>query len=176
MTGVAPAGGLVISLGSTSASAKTPTTVSIPAGSILANFTIATTPVATQIVATISTSIGATALTTTLTIQPASLESVSVLPSPIVGGSMATVTGTISLSGVLTSGRVVSLTSSNPRVIAVPASVKLPSGSEAATFAVTHFMVKTPQTVTIIASSGWETVITTVAVNPFEVKSLTISP
>src|SRR6185295_19030480 len=66
----------------------------------------------------------------------ASLSAVSVSPSSVVGGSSAQ--GTITLtSGAPSGGALVSLSSANPSVAAVPSNVTVVAGASSVTFAVT---------------------------------------
>src|SRR6266700_3894325 len=89
----------------------------------------------------------------TYTVQQPSLTSLTLNPSTVVGGLLGSSTGTVTLSGPAPSGgAVVSLSSSNPSVASVPASVTVPAGATSATFKVNTSLVLISTTVTISGS------------------------
>ncbi len=93
------------------------------------------------------------------------LVSLSLSPSSVVGGSAST--GTVTLSGPAPSGdAVVSLSSSNPSVAAVPGNVTVAGGSVSATFPVTTVAVSSPTAVTISALYGGVTQSASLTVTP----------
>jgi hypothetical protein len=82
---------------------------------------------------------------------PASLTSLAVNPSSVVGGSSSK--GTVTLSaGAATGGVSVTLSSANSAVASVPASVSVGPGSTSASFTVTTSSVTTTQVVGLTAS------------------------
>jgi hypothetical protein len=96
---------------------------------------------------------------------PASLSTVSVSPSSIVGGN--TSTGTVTLtSGAPSGGAVVTLSSANPSVAAVPASVTVAAGASSVTFAVTTSSVTTNTSVGITATYAGVSRTTTLTITP----------
>jgi hypothetical protein len=95
----------------------------------------------------------------------ASLSSMAVSPTGVVGGSGAT--GTVTLSAAAgTGGLVVTLSSSNSSVVSVPASVTVVAGATTAQFAVTTTAVTSATTVTITGTGGGATRTATLTVNP----------
>jgi len=173
----APSGGLTVVLTSNSRFATVPSSVQVPSGALTVTFAIATTVVATTETATISAIVGGNAQTASLVIQAPTLQSVATSPATVVGGSTTKVVGSVVFGGPTpAAGATILLTSSNDKVLGLPASVRIPSGASTATFTVTHNMVTTPQTVTITAKFG--TVIETamVTVNPFQISSMSLSP
>src|SRR5205807_10462942 len=85
---------------------------------------------------------------------PTTISSLTLNPISVVGGAQSS-TGTVTLSGPApTGGAVVSLSSSNPSVAAVPASVTVPAGASSASFTVTTSAVVASTAVTISASYG----------------------
>jgi hypothetical protein len=101
----------------------------------------------------------------TYTIQQPSLTSLTLNPSSVVGGPLGSSTGTVTLSGPAPSGgAVVSLSSSNPSVASVPASVTVPAGATSATFTVNTSVVVVSTTVTISASYNGTTQTATLTV------------
>jgi hypothetical protein len=101
----------------------------------------------------------------------ASLSAVSVSPSSVVGGSTAQ--GTITLtSGAPSGGAVVSLSSANPSVAAVPASVTVAAGALTVNFSVNTSAVAANTSVGITATYGGISRTTTLTVTPASAGSL----
>ena len=95
----------------------------------------------------------------------ASLSTVSVSPTSIVGGGTAQ--GTITLTGGAPSGgALVSLSSANSSVAGVPASVTVAAGASSATFAVTTSVVAANTSVSLTATYGGVSRTTTLTVTP----------
>jgi hypothetical protein len=85
------------------------------------------------------------------TTTPASLSSVAVSPTSVVGGNGST--GTVTLTSAAPSGgAVISLSSSNTVAATVPSSVTIAAGATSATFAVTTSTVSSSTPVTISAA------------------------
>ncbi len=161
----APAGGIVVNLSSSNPAALTvPATVAFPAGSYFQPFTVTTYPVDTTVNVTLqSTYAGATESVTETVIAPV-LYSVTV-PYRITGGQ--TVAGSVAFSSPLgPSGAIVTLSSSNPAVASVPASLSLAAGATTASFNVTTQAVTRNTTVTVSATSGSYTRTATFTVTP----------
>jgi hypothetical protein len=106
-----------------------------------------------------------TAQAASTTPSPASLSAVSVSPTSVVGGSPAQ--GTVTLTGGAPSGgALVSLSSANPSVAAVPASVTVASGASSVTFGVTTSAVSANTSVSITATYNGVSRTTTLTVTP----------
>jgi hypothetical protein len=174
----APTGGATVTLTSSNTKdATVPSTVAIPAGSTSATFTITTVGVTASATATIDAKLGSVSKTEVLTIKPQSVQSVSISPTSLVGGSQSSVVGTVTLTGAApAAGAKVTLSSSNAKAATVPTSVTVPSGATTATFTVTHLQVTASSTVTIKATYGGVTGASTLTVTPFLVSSLTLTP
>lgn len=109
----------------------------------------------------------------------ASLSSVTVNPSSVVGPASAT--GTVTLTaGAPTGGAVVTLTSSNPGAASVPGSVTVAAGATTATFSVTTAAVAANTSVTLTATYSGVTRTVTLTVTPpppaASLSSLTVNP
>jgi len=108
----------------------------------------------------------------------ASLTSLSVSPTSVVGGQAST--GVVTLSGAATgNGLTVTLTSGNPAVVGVPPSVTVAAGATSASFPVTTAAVatSTPVTLTASADSVNETATLTVTPAPApKLSSVTLNP
>jgi len=97
--------------------------------------------------------------------SPASLSAVSLSPISVVGGSTAK--GTITLtSGAPSGGAVVSVSSANASVAAVPASVTVAAGASTATFNVTTSAVTANTSVVITATYAGVSRTATLTVTP----------
>ncbi len=171
----APTGGITVALSSSnSLAAAVGANVVVPAGQTSANFTITTSSVSTANTIIITATYQGSK-TATLTVTTTSINSLSISPSTVVGGT-ANATGTITLSQAAPgSGAVITLTSSNTSAVTVPASITIPSGQTTGTFTATSLLVGSQATVTLTATyNGSKT--GTVTVNPIVLNSLSISP
>jgi hypothetical protein len=100
-----------------------------------------------------------------------SLSAMSVSPTSVVGGGTAK--GTITLTGGAPSGgAVVNLSSANPLVAAVPASVTVAAGTSTATFTINTSAVAANTSVTVTATYGGVSRTTTLTVTPASTGSL----
>ncbi len=177
LSGIAPSGGSIVKLSSTSTSATVPASVTVAAGSSSATFTINTKVVSAATSVKISGQLGTTIQSATLTIQPSSLDGVSITPTSVIGGSATAVGGTVYLTGPAPStGAVIKLTSGNTKIATVLATIKIPSGAMSGTFAVTHLLVASETQVSISAAFGGVTRSAVLDVKPYEVTSLVLTP
>ena len=160
LTGPAPAGGALVRLnGSVEGKVVTPPNVTVPAGSVSANFTITAPQVPARhyvlIQATYST-LGVSHARL-LEIVPGSgsptLLALGVNPTSVVGGDPTT--GTVQLMmPAPAGGGVVTLISDNPALVQVPPSISVPAGNSATSFTIATSAVASFSTVRIDASAG----------------------
>jgi hypothetical protein len=130
--GATPASSVVITLASSNAAAaSTPASVTIPGGATSTTFVIRTAPVASATGVAISASLAGATGSATLRVLPATLRAVWMPGSVRVGSAN---TGRVSLTGVTTGARTISLASSNPAALSVPAAVIVPAGANSAPF------------------------------------------
>jgi hypothetical protein len=151
--GPAPAGGATVSLAISNPSLAFPlsSSVTIPAGSSTANFSISTAAVLNSTPVTVTATYNSVSQAVNLTlVAPYSLSAVSVSPASQFGGF--TTVGTVTLSGPADSGAIVNLSASNPALASVPASVTVPSGATSANFPITLQPVASDTAVSISAS------------------------
>lgn len=107
--------------------------------------------------------------------QGLSSDSVSLSPATVPGGG--SVQGALTVATAAPSGgTTVALSSSNPSVASVPASVTVPAGATSATFAVTTGAVSATTSVTITAAFASGARTATLTVTPLLVSSLAVSP
>ena len=155
LSGPAPAGGAVVQLSGMSP-VTVPASVTVPAGATSATFTVGTTSTSSTTPATIYALLNTTwgaVLTVTPGASTPTLSAISLNPSSIVGGN--TSQGTVTLTSAAPSGgKVVSLSSSDTVVAAVPSSVTVAAGSASATFSVSTNAVTASTPVTVSGTAG----------------------
>ncbi len=151
----APAGGASVALSGSDPSVFFPagSTVTIPAGATSATFDVATGAVASAKLVTITASLNGVNQSAGFNLIPPFNVSTLKLANPslfgLFGGLNAT-SATVTLSGPAADGTVVNLTSANPALVAVPASVAITPGATTATFTarvLTNVPANTPVTI-----------------------------
>lgn len=101
----------------------------------------------------------------TASTQAATLTAVTLSPSTVTGGSPSV--GTVSYNGPAPSGgALVTLSSSNPALASVPATVTLPAGVPSIQFTITTAVAASPTPVTITATAGSITRTASLTVTP----------
>ena len=153
--GPAPAGGLVVSLTSSSPLVTPPATVQIAEGQTVSTyFDMATFPTKTAVEVTITATLNGNSRANTITVRPPALYSLSVVSSSVAGAT--TVTGNkVTLDGPAPAGgAAVALTSSDPAAASVPSTVLVPAGQTVALFDVQVTGVGSNAAITITASYG----------------------
>lgn len=165
-----PAGDAAISLSSSNPSvASVPATATVPANSFTGSFVISTSAVAASTSVVITATYNGSSRTGTLTVTPAgassvTLQSVTASPSSVEGGSPTS--AFVMLSGTAEADTTVSLSSSNPGLVSVPAGATVATGTTARGFTVTTTSVTTTTTATISATYAGVTRTATVTVTP----------
>src|SRR5262249_36202538 len=121
-----PKSGTLITLSSSDPSiASLPQNVLIGANATTTTFPISTAPVHGAIPITLSAQFHTVTVSTTLTVTGASVSSLSFYPSPVLGGG--NVSGTVALDlPAPPGGAVISLSSSDPSLVTLPATVTIP--------------------------------------------------
>ncbi|HEY3781210.1 MAG TPA: hypothetical protein VGL56_09020 [Fimbriimonadaceae bacterium] len=164
LNGYAASGGRAISLQSSSSSATVNSSVTVSPGASTASTTVHTAPVSSAQQVTLSATLGSTTVTTTLTVNPAGLSSVRLVPTSIKGGGTAAFA--VYLNGVAgPGGTLVTLTSSSATA-SIPGTVLVPQGASAANVKVTTSAVGASTPVTLSATLGATTLQTTLTVTP----------
>jgi hypothetical protein len=154
LSGPAPAGGALVTLSSSNAAASVPSSVTVPAGSSSTTFAISTSAVAASTSVVIFASYDGVTPSTSLTVTPPPLPTVSSLtlsPTSVVGGTQSP-TGTVTLSGPAPAGGALVTLSSSNAAASVPSSVTVSAGSTSATFTVSTSIVVISTSATITAS------------------------
>jgi hypothetical protein len=165
LSGPAPAGGQTATLTSSNpAAASVPATVTFTAGTSLKYTVVTVAPALSASSVTISMAANGATKSAVLGIQPAMLKGVRLTASSVKGGG--TITGTLLLGGVPAAPLAVKLTSSNPAVAAVPASVTIATGSKTAIFVISTKAVTVSTSVKITIQAGTVTQAFLVTVTP----------
>ncbi len=137
--------------------ATVPDTITIPAGQRSATFVVQSSTVTSDSWVSISATLGQAKGSGTpaqlLVLTPSVPESVTFDPASVDGGNPATGTLTLTAPPIVCSGGTVDLSSNNPDVAGVPASVTIPSGTTSVTFPVTTTAVDSDTDVKITASN-----------------------
>jgi trimeric autotransporter adhesin len=183
LSGPAPPGGALVTLGSSNTDVATvPENVTVAEGEISATFTINTLPQQFNQSSSISARHGGELAWAILSVTagPApELDSLTLDPDSVTGGESATGTVTLTEPAPL-SGLVVELTSSNSSVANVPESVTIGGGSTSATFTVSTSEVGSSSEVEISGLLNGITRMAILSVNdgstPPALSSLSLSP
>jgi trimeric autotransporter adhesin len=155
LSGPAPSGGAVVSLGAGTFDASVPSTVTVPSGSTSATFPITTVQVGSTVVINITAGLNSQFASAGLTINPVltgpGISSFTLNPINVTGGSSSH--GAVALNGPAPSGgAVVSLSSGNTSVAAVPSKVTIVAGATSASFTVTTASVTGTNVVNLSAT------------------------
>ncbi len=170
----------VVLLKSNNPAAQTPASVTVPEGASSVTFPITTTAVSSAvsglIVATLPNDPDpsddpANAL---LTVRPISVSTIKVAANYIPEGS--TTTGTVTLEAPAAPGNImVNLSSNNPAVATVPATVTVPAGATSVTFPIQTNGVSANTPILFTASVNGRRGTTTLTVRPLKPQTLTLS-
>ena len=167
------ASALTISLSSDKSTVKVPSSVVVAAGRGSASFPITSSAVSSSQPVTITASSGSVSKTAMLVVDAASLVSISVSPTSVVGGKTAA--GTLSLNGPAAKAVTIELSSSS-KSATVPSSVSIAAGKSSGTFTVHTSPVPSTLAVTLTATAGSGPLSAPLTIQPPTVKSLTLSP
>jgi len=174
LNGPAPTGGAIVSLSSSSTSAKVPASIPVVAGATTGTFTVVTVGVAANVTASITAKLTAASFSSSLTIQAPALASFSVSPTSVVGGTSST--GSVTLTGVAPSGGMTVTVSSSSANAMPPTSIVVPAGSTSASFTITTTSVTSNVTATITATLGTSTKTAALIIQPLSLVSISVSP
>ena len=148
----------VVSLASTDTSVTVPASVTVPSGSTTATFNISTSAIGSQTGVLdggwiwVTASAGLSSQTMALSIYPSQLHSISATPSSVAGGTSST--GTVTVAGRAPTGGITVSLSSDSSGVTIPASVTIPAGSSAGTFAISTASTSNPYTANLSSSYG----------------------
>ena len=163
LSGEAAAGGVTVTLSSDNAAATVPGSVTVTEGQISASFTINTTGVLNDVTATITATVGAVSVTDTLVVSAAGLIEVRFSPSRVRGGALTTLTVRLD-SAAPPGGAVVSLTSSDPSLATIPATITIDANTFSKTVSIPTRRVSRSLATQVSATYGDTTLFTILVV------------
>ena len=177
----APAGGVTIDLASSNpAVASLPASVTIAGGTKLSrNFNVTTAGVAAPTTVTLSATYNGVTSSAIVTVNPAIVNALTLSPATITGGGSTTANFATLDGQAPPAGAILALTSANPAVAAVPATIQIPAyASQSPNFTITTSAVTTVTQVVITAAYGKSQATATLTVNPgaATLASLSLSP
>jgi hypothetical protein len=150
LSGVAAAD-VVVSLSSSNPLVTPPATATIPEGQQSVTVPIPTGAVATKTPVSIKVTLGSATLTPSVTLLPATVASLSLSPTSVIG--IYSVSGTVSLTGIASADTPIAVTSTNG-VATIPSPVIVPAGQSSVTFPINTSKVSAKTLATIKASLG----------------------
>lgn len=174
LSGPAPAGGRVVDLSSSLAAASVPASVTVAAGASTATFTVATTLIQTNAIATLSATNNGVTVTTSLTVRGPAPISVTLSPTSVAGGR--TSIATITIEAPAPAGGVVVDLSSSIADATVPANVIIPAGALKAAVTVTTLPVAANVSAAIRATLNGVTRSGTLVIAAPVIRTVTFSP
>jgi hypothetical protein len=165
LSSAAPAGGITVTLSSSSAKATLPASVTIPEGGVNASFTIRTTGVTSNTAVTITAAATGVTLKKTLTLKPNAPKAVLLSSDTVASGD--SLVGTVVLEVPAgPGGVVVTLTSSSASATLGSPSITILEGAASGSFTVTAGTVTEQTVITISAKANNVTKTTKLTVNP----------
>jgi acetyl esterase/lipase len=166
LTGKAPAGGIVVTLGNANPAAAVPSSVTVLAGSTSASFLITTSTVASTQSGDVTASLNGIAMSVTLSVRPIGVQSLALAPNPVIGPGR--VDGTVTLECPAPSGGIAVALSSSSSGVAQPdvASLTIPGGQSSGTFTVSTADVTAVSTATLKAAANGTSKTVKLTVNP----------
>ena len=172
----APQGGAAVTLASNNAAVTVPAFGTIAEGETAGTFSIVTFGVTETLTASISATYEGLTLSDSMIVEPPALAAVTVEGASLKGGQSAS--GSVLLNAPAPSGgAVVTLTSSDPSRLSVPASVTVSAGAEQAAFtASAPATVPAQLTVSVEAEYGGELHDVSVAILPPALSSVAFDP
>lgn len=166
--------GVFVALKSSNRDAVVPSSVTVPAGSKTASFSVKTSPVPTDLTITVTGTVGSSSDSTSLQIKARSLVSVTLNPANVIGG-MST-TGVVALSGPALERISIPLTSDSSSAT-VPKTVVIPAGASRASFQISTTDVANSTVATISATLGSVSKSVSMSINASDpVSNITSSP
>ncbi|MBI3721845.1 MAG: hypothetical protein HY248_04755 [Fimbriimonas ginsengisoli] len=169
------AGDETVLLASDHAEAILPPSIIVHEGETSASFTINTTSQLTKVIANISARLNGSIKSKGLTINPATLASISFSPPSVFGG--ASPVGTLTLTGPApVGGLTVTLRSNNSAVASVPETVTVPEGVSYATFYATTSVVYVNTTCSVTAAANGVAKATTLTVKSHLIGAMSTAP
>jgi WD40 repeat protein len=174
LNGVAPAGGLTVSLSSDNSGATVPATVVVPASHSIATFPVTTVSLVAPLTVTLTASFSSITQTTSFIVSPPSVTALVLSPSTVTGGASSI--ASVTLGGPAPRGGVAVTLSSGNSTASVPASILVAGGKSTATFTVGTVAVTSQTTATIMATIGSSGFSAPLTIAPMSLASVKVTP
>ena len=175
LASAAPAGGVVVNLTNTNTHATVPASVTVPAGSSSAVFSITASVVNATFSGAVNATYAAVTKSKVYTVVAAALKSVTLSPTSVIGGVQNS-TATVTFTGKVAANTTVTLVSSIISAATVPSSVVVAANTSSTTFPVTSHGVTATQLPIIKGTVGALSKTSTLTVKPISILSLTLLP
>ncbi len=175
LDGVAPSGGLPISVQSSNPSALSVSDpITVPSGASRWTGTWVTYPVSVDTPVTVTATLNGRTSQVSITVEAQRLSGLTFNPASVVGGSPSQ--GTVELRGPASAPVTVTLLSTNGAVATVPQTVTIPVGQSSASFQVNTSPVTADTPVSIRAIYGTQSLNAVLTVSPLRIESFTLLP
>lgn len=159
-----------------SAVASIPASVTVPAGSSTATFSVVTNAVSVSTTVKISAALNGTTVTGTFTATPNVLSSLKFSPTSVIAGTTSTGTVTLAAPAVSNISVTLTVTGGSSGVSSIPSSVTVLAGSSTASFPLVTANVSTKTTVSVSAAANGTTKTATLTVTANTPSTLKFSP
>lgn len=170
----APAGGAAVALSSSDGAVSVPASVTVPQGSTSATFALQTAAVSAPATATITATWSGETATATMTVRPLVLKTLVLsLNSVIAGNPLGG--NEVGLSTIAAADTQIALSSSDPAVAAVPATVTIRAGSSVAPFSISLPRLDANKTVTLTATYAGASVSANLTIHPLVVNGFRLA-
>ncbi len=165
LTGAAPPGGAILTLGSDSPAVIVPSTATIAPGSSAGAIAVQTGDVTASQLVTITASWNGVSVQTQVTVSPQG-KPVSLTLNPTVASGTTGAFGTVVVDSAPAGDETLTLSTSDPSIVTIPGNVIIPAGSTRGGFNIITSVVSQPSAVTISVSGGGVTQSAVLTVDP----------
>ncbi|RYG36645.1 hypothetical protein EON81_09085 [bacterium] len=164
LTQAAKAGGTTVQLSSSDSSLSVPASVTVLEGAYTATFPATASDVSSETLATVTAANALGSASTGVAVKPLTLASFTLTPTTVAAG--ASVEAKVSLNAVVAVDTVIELSSNDPALVSLPATVTILAGSRIANFTVTAGSPTKAKLVRITATKNASVLVRTIKINP----------
>lgn len=155
LSAAAPTGGVVVAISSSATGMNQPSTITIPAGSVAASASFVPNGVASAVTTTFTATYRGLSLQKTITVNPATVQSIAFSPGTVTGGT--TTTTTVTLNGSAPTGGLPVTLNAGSSLLALPGTVTVGAGKRVSSFVVQTSGVSSNTTLTPTANVAGQT-------------------
>lgn len=174
LTGAAAAGGVKVSLSTTSTLATVPKDVIVPAGATSTTFAVHTTPVSKAVSLKVNVNGAGGTQSATLVIESPTISTFTLSPASLVGGSNGT--GKLTLDGAAPKGGITISLASGSAAAKLPSHVTIAAGATSATFVVSTTPVPASVSATLTATGASTSKTAILVIQPPKLSTLSLNP